>query len=87
MNNNCMNRQKLMRKIQQHGFAMLEAALYLDGHPNCPKALRYYNMQRDHYMRHVSEYESAYGPLTIKGNTGDSWKWVQGPWPWESEAN
>ena len=87
MTNTCMNRHKLMRKIQQHGFAMLEAALYLDGHPNCQKALNYYNKQKEYYTGYVSEYETTYGPLSLKGNTGDTWNWIPGPWPWESEAN
>lgn len=87
MNNNCQARQKLLRKIQQHGFAMLEAGLYLDGHPNCTRALQYFDKQRDAYMSYLNEYEEAYGPLTMENNTGCSWNWIQGPWPWESEAN
>ena len=52
-------RAMLLRHVQMHGFAMIEAGLYLDGHP-----------------------------LTIASQTDcDAWKWVQGPWPWESEAN
>ena len=39
-------------------------------------------------MKYAAEYEAAYGPLTIASQTDcDAWKWVQGPWPWESEAN
>lgn len=85
--NNTMCRQNLMRKIQQHGFAMLEAGLFLDGHPNCAKAMQYFNVQRTAYLKYVEEYEATYGPLTMKGDYGEVWNWVQGPWPWESEAN
>ncbi len=81
------NRQRLMRKIQQHGFAMLEAGLYLDGHPSCPKAMQFFNKQREIYLKLVEEYETTFGPLTMKGDYGNVWNWVQGPWPWESEAN
>ena len=39
-------------------------------------------------MKYAAEYEAAYGPLTIASQTDcGAWKWVQGPWPWESEAN
>ena len=32
------------------------------------------------------EYESKYGPLCYtKGNNYNSFKWVNGSWPWESE--
>ncbi len=87
MNNNCQSRQKLLRKIQQHGFAMHEAGLYLNGHPNCAKALQYFEKQRDAHMRYLKEYEEAYGPLTMKNHTGCNWNWIQGPWPWEREGN
>ena len=33
-------------------------------------------------------YEKACGPMTMYGNKSQrSWDWVEGPWPWESEAN
>lgn len=67
---------------------MIEAGLYLDGHPDCRRALEYFRRQRELYMKYAAEYEAAYGPLTIASQTDcDAWKWVQGPWPWESEAN
>lgn len=88
MNNSCNNRSKLLRKIQHHGFALVEANLYLDGHPYCTKALEYYNRQKALYDKYVAEYEETYGPLTAHSGAGcDSWKWIQGPWPWEREAN
>ena len=38
--------------------------------------------------KYAAEYEEKYGPLTPMSGVGcDSWKWIQGPWPWESEAN
>ena len=88
MNNNCQTRQKMLRKVQVHGFAMLEAGLYLDGHPKCQRAMHYFTMHRDAYLKAVAEFEAVYGPLTMKDTTdGECWNWVQGPWPWESEAN
>ncbi len=87
MNNNCNMRQKLLRKVQQHGFAMLEAGLFLDGHPTCTRALQYFEKHRNTYMESVAEYEKAFGPINMKNNTCSAWNWIQGPWPWESEAN
>lgn len=89
MNNmNCNNRSRLLRKIQQHSFALVEATLFLDGHPNCQRALQYFACQKAAYDKYVAEYEQNYGPLTAhSGANCDTWKWIQGPWPWESEAN
>ena len=36
------DRSALLRRIQAEDFALYEVALYLDGHPDCKKALRYY---------------------------------------------
>ena len=87
INTNCA-RSALLRKVQQHYFAMLETGLYLDGHPYCQKALAYFEQQRKVYEQYMSEYEAKYGALTFNaGANGDCWNWIQGPWPWECEAN
>ena len=33
----------------------------------------------------IEQYEEQYGPLTKKVTDTNSWTWVKGPWPWESE--
>ena len=87
-NNNCSARIILLRKVQQHYFAMVETGLYLDGHPNCQKALAYFERQKAAYAAYAAENEATYGPLTFKnGVMGETWSWIQGPWPWELEAN
>lgn len=88
MHNNSSARSALLRKIQQHYFAMVEAGLYLDAHPRCRKALEYFEKQKTAHDMYVAEYETTYGPLTFNaGKMGDCWNWIQGPWPWECEAN
>lgn len=62
-------RAMLLRHVQMHGFAMIEAGLYLDGHPDCRRALEYFRRQRELYMKYAAEYEAAYGPLTIASQT------------------
>lgn len=80
-----MNEQKkLMRMIQNYSFAVTEAVLYLDTHPHCQKALRFYDKYCRMYKEAVSKYEQSFGPLTMYGNEcGDHWGWVEEPWPWE----
>lgn len=81
-------RAALLRHVQMHGFAMTEAGLYLDGHPDCRRALEYFRRQCELYQKYATEYEAVYGPLTNMAQTdSETWNWAQGPWPWESEAN
>ena len=88
MNNNCVSRATLMRQIQQHGFALVEANLYLDCHPYCKKAIEYFKCQKALYDKYVAEYENNFGPLTAHASYDcEEWKWVKEPWPWEREAN
>ena len=83
-----MDRDRLLRRIQAEDFALYETVLYLDGHPNCRRALAFYNKHRDIVKALREEFESKYGPLNIYGNTSDcDWHWGNKPWPWEKEAN
>ena len=79
-----MNKDELMRKIQQLSFAKVETELFLDTHPECPAALDYFAEMRDELARLTAEYEKSYGPLTYTGVSGDSWTWVDGEWPWHA---
>ncbi len=82
-----MNKEQLMRKIQETGFALYDLTLFLDSHPTNQMALDYF---RDVQKRHTeleAEYEMMYGPLTaFDTNTEQGWTWIQDPWPWELEA-
>ena len=37
-----MNREKLMREIQEVSFALVDLNLFLDSHPDCKVALDYF---------------------------------------------
>lgn len=84
-----MNRRSaLLKEIQAEDFALYEAALYLNAHPNCREALDYYRAHRRTVTELRDEYENCFGPLTLYGNCDAScWHWADGPWPWEKEAN
>lgn len=82
-----MSKKKLMNMIQQLDFSMIETALYLDGHPNCKKALKYYNGLKEKRDSARAQYEATYGPLTIfQNNSENTWHWVKTAWPWELEG-
>ncbi len=82
-----MSREKLMREIQEVGFALVDLNLFLDTHPNCKIALEYFRDMQKKYSQLQADYEMEYGPLTaFDTNTEQGWTWIKSPWPWELEA-
>ena len=82
-----MNKEKLMRQIQEVSFALVDTNLFLDSHPDCQLALDFFKDMQVKYAQLTADYELSYGPLTaFDTNTSEGWSWVQGTWPWELEA-
>ena len=81
------DRNRLMRQIQIHSFAVYEAILYLDAYPNNRRALEYYYKHRAKLEELQAQYEKKVGPLTPFGNDGCEWKWTEDAWPWEYGSN
>lgn len=82
-----MARNKLLRQIQALSLAAFDAGLYLDGHPDNQKALKYFNQMKVKREAAMDEYEAAFGPLTMfQNNSETTWHWVAAPWPWEMEG-
>ncbi len=80
-------REKMLRAVQQYHFAMEEAGLYLDAHPEDKKALAYFSKISELSKQAVAAYEAQYGPLTImSASSADRWQWIDSPWPWEMEG-
>lgn len=81
-------REKLLKKVQMYSFAVTDAALFLDTHPECAEALGYYNKYKKLCEEAKKQYEQTYGPLTVDSEQNNSrWAWVDGPFPWELAAN
>lgn len=80
-----MNEDALLLYIQRLDFVRVELELYLDGYPECQSALRYYRDVVEKLREATAEYENKYGPLTAKNTRGDTWLWVKGKWPWQTE--
>ena len=79
-----MFKEDLFKFIQNTNFALIEMALYLDTHPECPCGLETYHDYHHSIKRAIDIYEKKYGPLTIYGvNCKDNWDWVDEPWPWQ----
>ena len=77
-------RNAMLKNVVVHGFALHDAALFLDNHPDCPKALAYYHKQQKAADQARTEYTAKYGPLTADSSINNGrWDWTDGPWPWE----
>ena len=82
-----MNKENAMKKVQAYSFALVEANLYLDGHPMDKRALKYYNDMKEAYEKAAEEYEKNFGPLTLASDhvtDNNTWQWVNHPWPWQN---
>lgn len=86
MNENMPSRRELLEWINVVSFAVNEASLYLDTHPDDREALMYfreYSKLRDKALR---EYARCFSPLTIDTaavSCEDYWNWIDEPWPWQ----
>ena len=75
----------MMKALQALGLAVFETALFLDSHPNNQRALEFYRKNAKAYMALKDRYTSLYGPLTLGDSAGESWMWVDTPWPWQNQ--
>ena len=67
--------------------ALAHGTLFLDTHPTNTCALKAYRQLRTQREAAVRAYEAAVGPVDFYSAGGkNAWNWVQGPWPWETEA-
>lgn len=84
-----LQKDALMRRIQEACFAAHECALYLDGHPFNRKALEMHRRFTSDAESLKAEYEASYGPLTAENasvNRGEPeiWRWTMDKWPWQN---
>ncbi len=78
-----MNKDELTSRIDSLTFAMTEAQLFLDTHPDCPTALDYYRRTARELDEAMTEYQNMHSPLFADSVTENKWRWIEGPWPWQ----
>jgi spore coat protein JB len=79
--------QKLLQRIRALNFAVIDAGMYLDTHPDCRHGLAYFRKHQAALKAAKAEYAQKFGPLTLAEQTGDErWDWIDGPWPWEGKV-
>ena len=62
------SREAMLREVDQAGFAVVDANLYLDTHPCDAAAIDYYNQMADAYRNAAAAFEAQFGPLTASAN-------------------
>jgi len=77
-------RQKCMRNVQSASFAVDEARLYLDTHPNDEKAKKYFDKYNTLRKKALAEYEANFSPILSDDINAakDGWTWTDEPYPW-----
>lgn len=81
--------ERLFLELSSIHFAAHELNLYLDLNPNDITLLKLFNDYRERCEQLTKEYESKYGPLTIKSDSLNQtpFMWEKSPWPWEDRFN
>lgn len=79
-------REALLKRVQVCDFALNDAALFLDTHPEDRDALAFYQKYKEMRKKAVEEFTSRYGPIARADyEGGPRWEWVDDPWPWHNE--
>ena len=83
-----INRQELsetpIHDLQALGFALHELALYLDTHRDDKEALEMYRNYQKIYHNAMMQYEEKYAAMAHgMPSKGDTYTWLDDPWPWE----
>lgn len=76
-----------LTELQTLAFAIQELALYLDTHRDDADALDLYRQYQKLYNEGSATYEKMYGPLNHHSVAGNTYQWLDDPWPWEYAKN
>ncbi len=78
------DREALMKKIQEYGFAAYDWNLYLDTHPYDKTAIAMYRKMYSKAREYMDMYNQKFGPLYAhESQDANFWNWVDMPWPWD----
>lgn len=76
-----------LAELQTMAFAIQELALYLDTHREDLEALEMYRAYQKMYADGKKRYEKECGPLNHMSVSGEKYRWLDDPWPWEYAAH
>lgn len=79
-------KQQALQDIRRRQFALIDAGMYLNSHPDDQNALQYYRTMRRQKEQADAAYQKHFGALTLsQAGQGERWDWIDDPWPWEGE--
>ena len=82
------NCKRLLRQIQEIDFALMDTKLFLDAYPDNMEAMKYFNELLETRNTAAAAYRAQCGPLiAYERIDNNAWLWINGPWPWEYDAN
>ena len=81
-------RQQMLQWVNMVSFAVTEANLYLDTHPDDAAALAYFQEYSRLRNQALEDYASMFGPLTVDtaGGRRQIWEGGNTPWRWGGGA-
>ena len=72
---------KLLLKIYEYDFALIDLALYLDLHPEDMGVYKLFKKYTEEQRKYVDMYEKKYGPMELDNSDYTNYLWDEGPWP------
>ena len=88
MVNNNELKQTTLHELQALHFAIHELGLYLDTHQDDLDALELFNQYVELYENVLQRTEERNGPrYQMSAGISGVYRWTEGPWPWDYNAN
>ena len=82
-----VSKEALLDQIMKYDFAVQEATLFLDTHPNDKEAFCYYKECNNMLTQAKEMYARNYGALNNRSSYGNCYDYINAPWPWEVNAS
>lgn len=79
-------REKMIMKIRELDFAIVELGLYLDTQPEDQRALCLHREYTKELKELKDKYQKIYGPLSIYYPC-NKWRWLEEPWGWKQKRS
>lgn len=77
-----------LTELQALEFVVLELGLYLNTHPDDTEAFGLFKQYAAMERSAKAAFEAKHGPLMKESAaTGDCYRWLQDPWPWNYQQN
>lgn len=80
------DRDKLLLKVQELTFRLIDLNIYLDLYPNSNLYIEFKKTLKE-LKETKQKYEKNYGPLCLEAEDNyNSYLWSKNPWPWMNEG-